>query len=169
MPELNDAQRAAALHGKGPLLVFAGAGSGKTRVITYRIARLLSEDGVPPYRILAVTFTNKAAKEMQRVLGRRRAETERDLAIARGTDFANPDIAQVSIGTVVTLRETSDGSDDVYTILGAWDGDPDKGILSYQSALAQALIGHKVGEAVTVPTEHGDRTVQIASIEAYKK
>ncbi|EDY18977.1 GreA/GreB family elongation factor [Chthoniobacter flavus Ellin428] len=121
------------------------------------------------YGDLRENFEFKAAKEMQRVLSRRRAETERDLAQARGTDFANPDTAQVSVGTIVTLKETGDGRTDVYTILGAWDGDPDKGIVSYQSALAQALIGHKPGEQVNVPTEHGDRTARIEKIEAYKK
>ncbi|MEI9896823.1 MAG: GreA/GreB family elongation factor [Chthoniobacter sp.] len=89
------------------------------------------------YGDLRENFEFKAAKEMQRVLSRRRSETERDLGMARGTDFANPDTAQVSIGTIVTLKEPSTGSSDVYTILGAWDGDPDKGIVSYQSALAR--------------------------------
>jgi transcription elongation GreA/GreB family factor len=120
------------------------------------------------YGDLRENFEFKAAKEMQRVLMRRKAETEQALSRARGTNFENPDATQVSIGTVVTLKNLEDGASEIYSILGAWDSDPDRGIISYLAAIGQALLGHKPSEIVELPSEGIARKVEIVSIEPYR-
>jgi len=118
------------------------------------------------YGDLRENFEFKAAKEMQAVLMRRKQELEAMLHRARGTNFENPDVTQVSIGTVVTLREATSGKEETYTVLGAWDSDPDRGIISYQTAIGQALLGRQAGETVTLSTDQGPGEFTIVSIAA---
>ncbi len=103
------------------------------------------------YGDLSENFEYKAAKQMQAVLVRRRSELEQALQNARGTAFENPDTSRVSIGTIVTVRDKTSKKQETYTILGAWDGDPDRNIISYQTAIGQALLGRKAGETVALP------------------
>jgi transcription elongation GreA/GreB family factor/transcription elongation factor GreA-like protein len=110
----------------------------------------------------------KAAKEMQKILMRRKSELEAMLVRARGSDFANPRVDVVSIGTRVRATDTSTQHAEMYEILGAWDSDPDKGIISYLTPVAQAFINHKVGEEVELESDGQKRKLRIDSIEAVK-
>ena len=116
------------------------------------------------YGDLSENFEFKAAKQMQSVLMRRKAELEVMLHDARGTSFENADTSRVSIGTIVTLRNLETNHEETYTILGAWDGDPDRHIISYQTAIGQALLGHEVGETISLNTEHDTAQLTIVSI-----
>ena len=118
------------------------------------------------YGDLSENFEFKAAKQMQSVLMRRKAELEQMLHNARGTSFENVDTSRVSIGTIIRLRSVETNKEETYTILGAWDGDPDRHIISYQTAIGQALLGRKLGETVSLNTDHGSAQVTIVSIES---
>jgi len=107
----------------------------------------------------------KAAKEMQTVLMRQKAELEDMLSRARGTDFYKPDTSAVNIGTRVSLQLLEGGAQETYAILGAWDSDPAQNIISYQTAVAKALLGKKADEEAAIPSEQGERRVRITSIE----
>ncbi|MDP9254275.1 MAG: GreA/GreB family elongation factor, partial [Verrucomicrobiota bacterium] len=118
------------------------------------------------YGDLSENFEYKAAKQMQAVLIRRRSDLEQALQKARGTAFESPDTSRVSIGTVVTVRDRKSNKEEIYTILGAWDGDPDRNIISYQTAIGQALLGHALGEVITLSGDERPAEVAIISIEA---
>jgi len=110
----------------------------------------------------------KAAKEMHKVLLRRKDELEFQLDRARGTDFSNAKTDLVNIGTVVHATDLGAGQAENFTILGAWDSDPDKGIISYLSPIAQSLLNRSVGDEVEFELHNSKRRYRIERIEAAK-
>ena len=109
----------------------------------------------------------KAAKEMQKVLMTRKGELEIDLERARGTDFSDADISQASIGTRVAVTNLENNAPEEFTLLGAWDGDPDSNVLSYLTPLGQALLNRKPGDEVALDFEGDNRRFQIESIKMH--
>jgi transcription elongation GreA/GreB family factor len=110
----------------------------------------------------------KAAKEMHKLLMRRKSELENQLVRARGTDFASVKTDQVGIGALVHVTDLAAQNPEVYAILGAWDFDAEKHIISYLSPMAQALIGHKPAEEVEFEMDGAKKHYRVDSIEPYK-
>jgi transcription elongation factor GreA-like protein/transcription elongation GreA/GreB family factor len=111
----------------------------------------------------------KAAKEMQKLLMRRKVELETQLIRARGTDFANARVDVGSIGTIVRTTNLATNQPEHFTILGAWDSEPEKGIVSYLTPVAQSLLNRKVGEEVEFEVNNISHRHRIEAIEAFKK
>lgn len=110
----------------------------------------------------------KAAKEMQKVLLRQKDELEAALTRARGQDFSNAKTDVVGPGTIVLATDLTTNQPETFTVLGAWDSDPDKGVISYLTPVAMALLNHKVGDEVEFELHGSKRRHRIEKIEAWK-
>ena len=117
------------------------------------------------YGDLSENFEYRAAKDMQKLLVRQRAELEISLARAQATDFVDVKTDAVSIGTSVAVTYLAANESYTYHILGAWDSDPARGIISYPAALAQALLNKKVGDIIEVTSDTGPQKLRIDRIE----
>lgn len=110
----------------------------------------------------------KAAKEMQKILMRQKEDLEAALNRARGADFTNVGTEVVGPGTIVQVTDLQSNQVETFTVLGAWDSDPDKGIISYLTPVAMALINHKAGDEVEIEMSGQKRRQRIDKIEAWK-
>ncbi|MFV0414773.1 MAG: GreA/GreB family elongation factor [Chthoniobacterales bacterium] len=119
------------------------------------------------YGDLRENFEFKSAKEQQAVLARQKLELESMLANARGTNFENAETSAVSIGSVVTLSNLADGSTETFSVLGAWDSAPEHGVISYKTAIGQALMGKAVGDELEVSKDDIAHRVRIDKIERF--
>lgn len=136
---LNDVQREAVLHKRGPLLVLAGAGSGKTRVITRRIAHLIYHENVNPAQILAITFTNKAANEMKERIAALVGDTVRSMWV--GTFHSvmlrilRPYGERIGFNNNFTIIDTADQKNILKNLI------KDRGIILDRGLEVPALLG----------------------------
>jgi transcription elongation factor GreA len=110
----------------------------------------------------------KAAKEMQKIIMRQKEELEAQMMRARGMGFSNAKTDAVNIGTTVRATNLETNQSESFTILGAWDSDPDQGIISYLTPIGQALLNRKVGDVVEFELHDTTRRLRIESIEASK-
>ncbi len=110
----------------------------------------------------------KAAKEMQKILMRQKEDLEAALNRARGQDFANASTEVVGPGTIVQVADPATNQTETFTILGAWDSDPDHGIISYLTPIAMALVNRKVGDEVEFELHGSKRRQRIENISAWK-
>ena len=110
----------------------------------------------------------KAAKEMQKILMRQKDDLEAALTRARGQDFANAKTDVVGPGTIVVATDLATSQSETFTILGAWDSDPDHGVISYLTPVAMALVNRKVGDEVEFELHGSKRRHRIEKIEAWK-
>jgi transcription elongation GreA/GreB family factor len=109
----------------------------------------------------------KMAKQDQQVLMAQKTSLERDLGRARITDFTDASMDQASVGSIVEVKNVANGQITKYTILGAWDGDPDNNVISYKTALGTAIVGKKVGETVNVKSGTNEENYTIVSLARY--
>ena len=170
---LNEAQRQAVITTQGPLLIVAGPGSGKTRVITHRIAYLVGECAVPPWQILAVTFTNKAAREMRERLDR--LLLSRSAAVTMGTFHAvcarilRRHGERVGLPNNFTIYDQDDQLDAVKSAMQLADVDPKRyhprAVLSRISAAKSVLQDSRqlAQSAYAADDEHGAHWIDLCA------
>ena len=139
-------------------------------IINKKIPENSKEIGIArEYGDLKENFEFKAAKQQQAVLMRQKAELEAEIATARGTDFSDANTSSISVGTIVELEDAGTGNSESVTMLGAWDTDTEKGIISYLSGMGNAMLGKSVGDEIELPTEKEGETrlVRVKVISAY--
>jgi len=107
------------------------------------------------------------AKDDQKVLLARQAELQGDLMRAKPTDFTEAPIDSIGIGSVVELNDLGSGEKVKYTILGAWDSDPENNILSYLTPLGQSILGKKVGDEVQIDVEGNNQVLVVESVKRW--